>query len=233
MLKLSYVLPVYNCQATLVECLDSLNKQKVKGEIIVINDGSTDKTKDILSLYKKKGVIDVLLRNNGRKGAAYSRNKGNKRAKGDIIVVCDVDYYYKHRSEAIVEFFKKHKFKDVFYTASHIRIKNNIIEKYINDAFEWDFKSKCPISHPTVAYRKSVAKSLKYKELSIDTDLFEFFLLDAHKKGFKFGGTQHPSMVKIEGNSDRDVSSAKELKEKLYLEYGIDINNKDKKGALK
>jgi glycosyltransferase involved in cell wall biosynthesis len=224
MYKISYVLPVYNCQSTIVDCLESLKKQIVKGEIIVIDDGSTDKTLEILDLYKNLGVIDHIIPNKDRRGAAYSRNAGNALASGDIIAVCDVDHYYKYRGEAIVEFFKKNPDKDIFYTASHLRQKNNILEKSVNDAVEWDFKSKCPISHPTVAYRKKVVESVKYKELSRDTDLYEFFLLDAKEKGFKFGGTQHPSMVKVEGNSIRDVSEAKKLKKKLYSDYGISVN---------
>lgn len=220
--KISYVLPVYNCEATIAECINSLTNQVVKGEIIVIDDCSTDRTPDLLKFYKDKGLIKIIT-NTRRKGAGYSRNLGNDAARGDIIAVCDVDYYYKYRGEAILDFFDKNEGKDVFYAASHLRDKNNIMDKYINDAVEWDFKSKCPISHPTVAYTSEVAEKVRYKELSVDTDLYEFFLLDAHTKGFKFGGTQHPCMLKVDGNSPRNVEEAKKLKRKLYSVYGIKI----------
>lgn len=220
--KISYVLPVYNCESIIAECINSLTNQIVKGEIIVIDDCSTDRTSKLLKFYKDKGLIK-LMKNRQRKGAAYSRNKGNKAASGDIIAVCDVDYYYKYRGEAILEFFNKNDDKDVFYAASHLRDKNNIMEKYLNEAIEWDFNSKCPISHPTVAYTREVAEKVKYKELSVHTDLYEFFLLDAHSEGFKFGGTQHPCMIKVDGNSERNVEEAKKLKRKIYSDYGINI----------
>ncbi len=92
------------------------------------------------------------------------------------------------------------------------------------EAYEWDFKSKCPISHPTVSYRRKVAKKVDYMEETIDSDLYEFFLLDAHKKGFKFGGCQNPLMLKTEGGSNRNVEEAKKLKKELYKEYGIEID---------
>ncbi len=72
-----------------------------------------------------------------------------------------------------------------------------------------------------MAYRKKVAEQVKYHEESLETDLYEFFLLDAHKKGFKFGGCQNSLMVKIEGDTTRDRTKARKLKAKKYKEYGI------------
>lgn len=218
---ISYVLPVYNCQSTLANCLNGLLKQEIKGEIIVIDDGSTDNTPIVLRHFKDK--IDKIITNKTRKGGAYSRNRGNKVAKGDIIAVCDVDQYYKSRSTHIDAFFKENEDKDVFYSALHLKDHNDMLNKYTMDAYEWDFKSKCPISHPTVAYRKKILETVKYKELSIETDLYEFFLLDAHLEGFEFGGSQNPLMLKVEGNSIRKVGKAKDLKKDLYKKYGIDV----------
>lgn len=218
---ISYVLPVYNCQSNIANCLQSLFKQEIKGEIIVIDDGSTDNTPKILSHYKDK--IDNIITNKTRKGGAYSRNKGNNAAKGDIIAVCDVDHYYKTRSTHIDAFFKENDDKDIFYSALHLKDYNDMLRKYTMDAYEWDFKTKCPISHPTVAYRKKVVETVKYKELSQETDLYEFFLLDAHLEGFQFGGSQNPLMLKIEGNSLRKVGKAKDLKRDLYKKYGIEL----------
>ena len=64
---------------------------------------------------------------------------------------------------------------------------------------------------------------ITYPEITKDSDLYEFMLLDAHRKGYKFGWVQNPMMLKIEGNSIRDVSKAKAIKKKLYKGYGIEI----------
>lgn len=220
-LNISYVLPVYNAQEGIARCLQSLFNQELPGEIIVIDDGSTDHTANIIKYYEDK--IDVVLTNKKRKGGAYSRNKGNSIARGDVIAVCDVDLYYKSRSTHMSEFFKQNPEKDVFYSALHLKERNKIGEQYLMEAYEWDFKSKCPISHPTVAYRREVADKVKYRELSKETDLYEFFLLDANREGFKFGGSQNPLMLKTEGSSIRKVGDAKLLKKKLYQQYGIEI----------
>jgi len=219
-MKITFILPVYNAQATIALCLKSLICQKYRAEIIVIDDCSTDNTFRILQSFKDD---IILFENEERKGAAWCRNFGNSKASEPVIAVCDADVYYKDRSKAIKEFFMRYKSMDVFYSALHTKEPRNIYDKSLCQAYEWDFKSKCPISHPTIAYRKKVTDKIKYKELSIETDLYEFFLLDAHKAGFKFGWTQNPLMLKFEGSSVRNKDKAWKLKRRLYKEYGITI----------
>lgn len=221
-MKISYVLPVYNEQNTINQCLKGLLKQEIKPhEIIVINDASTDFTANILSSF----CDDItLITNKTRKGAAYCRNKGNKMATGKIIAVCDVDFYLPERSKAISVFFKNNKDKSIFYSGLECRDSYNPQEAWKVDAFAWDFNSKCPISHPTVAYRRCVSDEIIYHEDSIDTDLYEFFLLDAHRKGYLFGGCQDPLMIKIEGDTRRDRSEARLLKIEKYKQYKIKVN---------
>lgn len=217
----SLVLPVFNCQSTIAACINSLHKMEGEKEIIVIDDGSTDNTARVIEALKDK--VDHIFVNGSRKGAAISRNIGNNASTGDYIAVCDVDVYYKNRLKAICEFFEEYEDKSIFYSSLHLRPHNELLEKYLMEAYEWDFESKCPISHPTVAYRKEVVQKVSYKEKTLDSDLYEFFLLDAHKKGFEFGGCQDALMLKVEGNSVRDVEGAKKIKSDLYKEYGIKL----------
>ncbi len=235
-MKISFVLPVYNAQANIARALQSLVMQESPKEIIVILDGCTDNTERLVKWYeegwKKRETDDtfIVVRNLERRGAAACRNHGNSIATGSVIAVCDVDMYYKSRSKAIKEFFDQNPGKDIFYSSLHLRDAQDEREIFTMEAYEWDFKSKCPISHPTVAYRAEVvqtyedeAKRIAYHEDSIDTDLFEFFLLDAHRAGFEFGGCQNPLMMKIEGDRKRDWKASKELKQKKYKEYGIEV----------
>lgn len=221
-MKISYVLPIYNGQNSVAMCIRSLLEQKIEAhEIIVIDDASTDCTAHILSFFKD----DVtLITNKERKGGAWCRNLGNSKATGDVIAVCDVDWYSPKRSEAIEEFFDTNKDKSIFYSGLNLRSSKHKHDQSVMEAFAWDFNSKCPISHPTIAYKKTVSDQLKYPEESLETDLFEFFLLDAHKKGFLFGGAQNPLMIKIEGDTNRDRTEARDLKVKKYAEYGIKVN---------
>lgn len=93
MVDISIVVPIYNMEKKLKRCLDSLVNQTFKNiEIILINDGSTDKSKNIIEEYSKKYKnIKVISRKN--KGISYSRNEGIKKAIGKYIAFVDSDDY--------------------------------------------------------------------------------------------------------------------------------------------
>ena len=67
------IIPTYNNQNTLKKVIDGVLKYSVKEDVIVINDGSTDKTSDILSEYKGRIIILSNLKNNGK---GFSLRKG-------------------------------------------------------------------------------------------------------------------------------------------------------------
>lgn len=215
MSEVTFVLPVYNAQTNIAQCLERLLAQKHRAEIIVIDDGSTDNTARILNSFS--GSV-IVFNNEERKGAAYCRNLGNDRATGDIIAVCDTDIYDKERSEIITAFFKKYKDHDVFYSALNIK---HGYHTYRMGAHEWDFKSKCPISHPTVAIRASVAKNFRYHEATRETDLYEFYLLDIHRAGHKFGYSQRETVLKMEDGRKRNKEMADSIKKDWYEKYEI------------
>jgi glycosyltransferase involved in cell wall biosynthesis len=82
------VIPAYNCQNYIERCIDSvLTQTRLPDEIIVVNDGSTDNTADILEKYTDK--ITVITQPNAGEGAA--RNTGIKSAKSDFIAFLDSD----------------------------------------------------------------------------------------------------------------------------------------------
>jgi len=87
---ISVITPVYNGAKYLEESLLSVVKQKVdcEIEIIVIDDCSTDNSREIAEHYTKK-----VFSNKSRKGAAYSRNRGVEAAKGDYLFFLDSDDY--------------------------------------------------------------------------------------------------------------------------------------------
>ena len=93
MVKVSVVVPVYNVEKYLEECLDSLINQTLKDiEIICVNDGSTDKSLDILNNYAKKDKrIQIITQEN--KGLGAARNTGMKYAKGEYLNFIDSDDY--------------------------------------------------------------------------------------------------------------------------------------------
>ena len=104
-LKISVIVPVYNVQHVLTRCLEHLIHNTYKNlEIIIVDDGSTDKTADIYNQYKKQDKrIKIIKQKNS--GPATARNTGLKAATGDYIHFCDSDDwvnldYYERMAEA-------------------------------------------------------------------------------------------------------------------------------------
>lgn len=91
MISVSVVIPVYNGEKTIAACIESIeNNRFLNYEIVVVNDGSTDKTGEILlDLAKKYGNLRVVDIPNG--GVSNARNIGIRVAKGKYIVFVDAD----------------------------------------------------------------------------------------------------------------------------------------------
>lgn len=87
----SVVIPAYNCEEYIKKTLKSIISQTyTEIEIIVVNDGSTDKTSKIVKdMCKDYNIIKLVTQNNS--GQATARNKGISLAKGEFIAFCDSD----------------------------------------------------------------------------------------------------------------------------------------------
>ena len=92
--KISVIVPVYNVEKYLSECLDSIVNQTLKDiEIICLNDGSTDNSFSILKEYALKDERIILI-DKENDGLGYTRKIGLDNAKGEYILFCDSDDYY-------------------------------------------------------------------------------------------------------------------------------------------
>ncbi|MCK9152240.1 glycosyltransferase family 2 protein [Methanobacterium alcaliphilum] len=105
----SIIIPVFNTEDYLEECLDSLINQTLKNiEIICINDGSTDNSLNILKDYAARdNRIKIIDKKN--EGQSVARNRGVKEAKGEYIAFVDSDDYINLNAyELLYDFAKKH-----------------------------------------------------------------------------------------------------------------------------
>lgn len=93
-IKVSVIIPVFNVQAYLRECIESILSQTLKEiELICVDDGSTDGSLEILQEYEKKDKrVKVLMQEN--RGAGAARNKGLEIAQGEFLSLLDSDDFF-------------------------------------------------------------------------------------------------------------------------------------------
>ena len=133
---ISVIIPVYNVEKYLCECVDSvLNQTYENFEIILVNDGSTDSSGEICDEYVDKDErITVIHQKNG--GLSVARNTGLSEANGDYVYFLDSDdYIAKNAFEILLEIAEKDKSDIVFFDAvsfadtNDFTVKQNYIRK--------------------------------------------------------------------------------------------------------
>lgn len=129
MVAISIVIPVYNIEKYLKECLDSLVNQTFKDfEVICVNDGSKDRSLDILNEYAKKDSrFIVVTQENGGSGSA--RNNGLSRARGKYVQFLDGDDYFESELlEKLYNLAEKHEAHIAVCSSRKVDDEGNITE---------------------------------------------------------------------------------------------------------
>lgn len=88
----SIILPIYNVELYLAECLDSILEQSYRNfELITINDGSTDRSMDIVLKYQAVFAEKLIIVEQKNKGLSAARNTGLDKVKGEFVYFLDSD----------------------------------------------------------------------------------------------------------------------------------------------
>lgn len=120
--RISIIIPTYQHASTLPRCLDSIFAQSRKpDEIIVVDDGSTDDTQEVLKSYRDR--VQVVIQAN--QGAPTARNHGFNQSVGDLVLFCDADVEMRPNMLADLE----------------QALKTHPDASYAYSGFEWGWKA--------------------------------------------------------------------------------------------
>ncbi|NBM53729.1 glycosyltransferase [Proteus sp. G2669] len=163
--KISVLMSVYNDSIHLNEAIDSILNQTFKDfEFIIINDGSTDLSIDILKEYEEKDSRVKVYTNASNIGLAKSLNKGFLLASGDYIARMDADdYSYPTRLQKQFEFMEDHKNIMVCGTSMEIYEQDDkfMILPTSHNAIAAGLIFGTNFYHPTVIFRSDFIKQNK------------------------------------------------------------------------
>ncbi|OXA71477.1 benzoate transporter [Flavobacterium aquidurense] len=164
----SIIIPMYNSELTIEECIHSVIKQTYNGEIeiIVVNDGSKDKSQEIvesiIKYNKSKILIKLIDKENG--GVSSARNVGMKNASGNFIALLDSDDFWAiNKLERQIEIFSKYPEIDFLGTNRNNEHFNRFLLKKFDDVtfisakfllLKWFFVT------PTVMFKRKVFDSV-------------------------------------------------------------------------
>ena len=178
---ISVIVPVYNVEKYLEECLDSIQNQTYSDiEVILVNDGSLDNSKDICEKYCKEDNRFKLI-NQANQGQSVARNHGVAASTGEFIAFVDSDDIIRQDYlEVLIRYMSEEV--DIVESQFTVHKKEFFNENYkeINVIFEGDSeeavkavpKHVLSVNPVTKLYRRSVVEAVPYIEGLIFEDIY-------------------------------------------------------------
>lgn len=129
--SVSIIIPAYNCEEYIKQCLDSIINQTYKClEVIIVNDGSTDETLSILNRYSEAYPALFRVYSIANNGQGYARNYGIKQATGKYVLFVDSDDYLEpNMIEVLVQAAKNNDSTFVICAYSRVSPKGELLYK--------------------------------------------------------------------------------------------------------
>lgn len=161
--KVSVIVPVYNAEEYIGATLDSIINQDFNSyEIIVVDDGSTDQSPEIISEKLTKSTADYRIIRQDNAGVSSARNRGMQEATGEYLVFIDADDYVtgNHLSElyndqtdfSMVQFIKKEN--DKLSTPHRFSTESITCEEFIKK----ELRMEMPFNFWQLMYKASIIK---------------------------------------------------------------------------
>ncbi len=216
--KISVIIPSCNRSSYLSRAVKSVINQNYDNvEIIIINDASTDDTKEMVASFKYKNI--VYIENKVRMGANYCRNMGLKKASGEFISFLDDDDYFSEidKIEQQLNIFKSNK-KIVFVGCGYFdkSINRGRYPKVRGKIDKFLLLSFSNIETSTILFKKSVIDQVGYLDEKLPSEQNHDFFYRISKIG-EFDYV--PKIMVIKDMPDIQISSNSIKKLRGYIIY--------------
>lgn len=214
----SIIMTAFNEEKYIAQAIDSILSQSYENfELIIVDDGSTDKTPEIINSYSDERVRVFISSENQGVGAAHAF--AIQQAKGELIAIADADdIHHPNRISKQVSYLNDNKeigVVDCFveYFADNEEIKSssrysyitNFRQKHINrivtpEQYERSLYWFCSVVHSASMYYKNLVTPFNYSDLTVIEDYEIFYKMN--KSGVKFGKVPEVLVdVRITSNS--------------------------------
>ena len=181
--KVSVIMPCFNTEKYLSEAVESiLNQTFTDFELIIVDDGSTDGSWEIINKYKKNDDRIIAIKNKTNEGISKSMNIGLNIARGEYVTRMDSDDISlpKRFNRQVIFLDKNHKYGLCSVNISSIDAKGKILSEALfidtNIPLEWLFLWLNPISNAPTMYRSEIVKkfSISYNEKLKTAEDYDF-----------------------------------------------------------
>lgn len=218
----SVIIPVYNTEEFLQECLQSIADQTFKNlQIIIINDASTDQSNKIIDQFTSQDNRFESVTNSKRMGVGYCRNLAIEHATGEYVYFVDSDDMLHEKA---IEYLLQGDKPDTIYTGHIVKIdKRDSIDESIKEQ-EVEYLRTKPIPHFEFYKRMAVLSALfplemiktlhlkfdekvdSYSELSFLMPLYKHYKIIMGKNSYYFRRLRNDPITNPSlGQRDRDV----------------------------
>ncbi len=195
--RISVIMPVYNGEKYLRQAMESILNQSFSDfEFIIINDGSTDRTEEIVKSYNDPRI--VYLKNERNLGLSRSYNKGIGACRGQYLARMDADdISAPNRFERQIQFLKKRPYVDIVGSSlTFIDEKGRKCGVWRRQLDHTDIKFSSlfstPMIHPTIMGKTEVFKSHLYNEELYNSEDYELWSRLLFEIGTRFGNIHEP-----------------------------------------
>lgn len=140
MVKYSFIVPVYNGEKYIEKCINSILEIQMKDyEIVIVNDGSTDKTQEIIDRIctENKTVKNAQIKPSG---LSVARNSGLELAKGKYIIFIDADDWFNCELKNVFDVLKKQEDINVLYYTAQSVVEDENMKIYAQQPYKVDFE---------------------------------------------------------------------------------------------